>query len=425
MDNNYMEAWFVGFFVGGGDPGSMYGSRIASSPPPTLTSATLQNVTGLHIGDNIGFEMNVDSPTHAGLHIADGTITRISGNNVTFTHLVGKWGPNDNYIAVPDDGKTRPKTVDDPGGVPPCSNNYQGLPIWCSQAYWGGYVPSNITITHNYINKPARWTTYNTVAGKGFFEIKLCDTCLFDGNIMDGANGFTVTVRNQGGRSPWSVIKNLTISNNLATHFAAGLYTLFFDNEELSLESSNIVFDNNLFYGQIDNSAISGFRPQMFKGAYGDNVRISHNTFLQTGKIMVYGNGPSLAGIDDLTNFVFKDNIVGWEAASNVGYSCLDGGTFDVCTPGYVWTKNAMIGTPKGPLYQAQSLASFPSGNWNPATIADVGFTDPASGNYRLLSSSPYYRAASDGKDVGVDMDQLRAHLNGPMPSPMPTRRRQ
>jgi hypothetical protein len=84
-----------------------------------------------------------------------------------------------------------------------------------------------------------------------------------------------------------------------------------------------------------------------------------------------------------------------------------------------------MIGAPAGPLYAAQSLASFPSGNWNPADISTIGFTDPASANYRLLSSSRYYRAASDGKDVGVDMDQLRAHLNGPMPSLTPTRRRQ
>ena len=111
--------------------------------------------------------------------------------------------------------------------------------------------------------------------GKGFFEIKLCDTCLIDGNIFEGRTGFTVTVRNQGGRAPWSAIRNLTISNNLATQFSAGFYSLFFDNEQLSTESSNIVFHNNLMYGEYDDSANTGFLPRLFSGFYGDNVKFT------------------------------------------------------------------------------------------------------------------------------------------------------
>ena len=419
IDNNQMEEWFVAFFIGGGDPGSMYGGTVASSPMPTLTSATLSNVAGLKVGDNIAFEMNAASPTFTNVTVGAGTITSINGNNVTYTRLVGKWGTNDNYIQIPD-GAARPKTVADPGGVAPCTPNFLGKPVWCSKAYWGGYNPSNITITHNYINKPKRWYDYVGTDGKGFFEIKLCDTCLIDGNIFEGRTGFTVTVRNQGGRAPWSAIKNLTLSNNLATQFSAGFSSLFFDNEQLSMESSNIVFDNNLMYGEYDNSSQSGFRPRVFSGTYGDNVRFTHNTVLQSGRIVTYGNGADQAGIDELTGFVFKDNIVNWGTGTQIGYACFDGAP-SVCTPNYIWTKNAMIGAPTGPIYEELSLASFPAGNWNPGTIADVGFTNPGAGNYKLLSTSPYYRKASDGKDVGVDMDQLLAHLNGPIPIPTPT----
>ena len=243
---------------------------------------------------------------------------------------------------------------------------------------------------------------------------------MIDGNIFDGKTGFTVTVRNQGGRAPWSAIRNLTISNNLATQFSAGMYTLFFDNEQLSTESSNIEFSNNLMYGEFDDSAHSGFLPKIFSGTYGDNVRFTHNTILQSGRIMSYGNSPDQAGIAQLTNFVFKDNIVNFGTGSQTGYACYDG-PLTVCTPSYVWTRNAMIGAPTGPIYETQTLASFPAGNWNPQNLSAVGFTNPAAGNYRLLSSSPYYRAASDGRDVGVDMDQLQAHLNGPIPVPTPT----
>lgn len=420
VDNNDMQEWFVGFFIGGGDPGSMYGGTVLSSPAPTLTSATLSNVNGLAVGMGIGFEMNSASPTFPGITVADGVVTAINGNNVTFTRLVGKWGKTDNYISLPDG--VRPKTVDDVGGVAPCSLNYLGLPKWCSTAYWGGYNPSNITITHNLISKPKRWYDYVGTDGKGFFEIKLCDTCLIDGNIFDGNTGFTVTVRNQGGRAPWSAIRNLTISNNLATRFSAGLYTLFFDNEQLSTESSDIVMENNLMYGEFDNSAQSSFKPQVFRGSYGKNVRISHNTILQSGRIVTYGNSADMAGIDDLTGFEFTDNIVGWGTGTEIGYACLDGTSMSVCTPSMKWSGNAMIGAPAGPLPPGeQSLASFPAGNFNPATITAVGFVDPASGNYRLRSDSPLKLKGSDGKDPGVDMDQLLAHLNGSIPVPTPT----
>jgi hypothetical protein len=421
IDNNQMEEWFVAFFIGGGDPGSMYGGKVLSSPAPTLTSATLDNVNGLQVGMGIAFEMNAASPTFTSITVGVGTVTGISGNNVSFTHLVGKWGKTDNYIQIPD-GAARPKTVDDAGGVAPCSLNYLGIPSWCSRAYWGGYNPSDITITHNYINKPKRWYDYIGTDGKGFFEAKLGVRVLIDGNIFEGNTGFTITVRNQGGRAPWSAIKDFTISNNLVTRFSAGFYTLFFDNEQLSTESSDFVFDNNLMYGEFDNSAQAGFRPQLFRGSYGKNVRISHNTILQSGRIMTYGNGTDWAGVDELSNFVFRDNIVGWGTDTQSGYACLDSRDLQVCTPGYVWLKNAMIGAPTGPIYEQQSLATFP-GNWNPADIAAVGFVDPTTGNFRLADSSPYKRSASDGKDVGVDMDQLLAHLNGPIPisTPLPT----
>jgi uncharacterized protein (TIGR03437 family) len=62
-----------------------------------------------------------------------------------------------------------------------------------------------------------------------------------------------------------------------------------------------------------------------------------------------------------------------------------------------------------------------PSGNFYPAIVTDVGFVDFAGGNYRLTSSSPYSKAGSDGKDVGVDFDQLNAALGGSQPSPTPT----
>jgi hypothetical protein len=284
------------------------------------------------------------------------------------------------------------------------------------RAVWNGYVPSDIVITHNYFNKPTRWFDLNRSDGKGMFEIKLCDGCLVDGNVFDGKTGWTVTVRNQGGRAPWSVIKDLTISNNLSVRFSAGFAGLLKDNQRLSKESTNIVVTNNLMYGDTGPDPVYGERPYFFSAVFGRGVSITHNTVLQTGDIMRSGSGPNDPGA--ITDFVFRDNIVNWGIYPK-GYRCFTGAP-RLCTPKYIWTRNVMIGAPTGPLYDQQSLADFPSGNWNPPSIARVGFADPAKNNYRLLSSSPYFRSASDGKDVGVDMDQLLEHLNGPIPAVTP-----
>jgi uncharacterized protein (TIGR03437 family) len=55
----------------------------------------------------------------------------------------------------------------------------------------------------------------------------------------------------------------------------------------------------------------------------------------------------------------------------------------------------------------------YPSGNFFPPAIADVGFVNPATGQYGLLSSSPLHNAATDGADVGMDTTALNAAQTG------------
>ena len=51
---------------------------------------------------------------------------------------------------------------------------------------------------------------------------------------------------------------------------------------------------------------------------------------------------------------------------------------------------------------------SFTSGD-NLNQMAGLGFVNPTGGNYRLAPGAPYKGAATDGKDVGVDIDALDA----------------
>jgi len=47
-----------------------------------------------------------------------------------------------------------------------------------------------------------------------------------------------------------------------------------------------------------------------------------------------------------------------------------------------------------------------------------VRFANLAKGDYRLAGSSPYKHAGTDGKDVGVDFEELSAAMASPTPAP-------
>jgi hypothetical protein len=72
----------------------------------------------------------------------------------------------------------------------------------------------------------------------------------------------------------------------------------------------------------------------------------------------------------------------------------------DYYAPGYVFTGNALIAA-------GGKTNAYPPGNFFPATIADVKFTDVSSSNYRLLSSSPLHLAGTDNLDVGANVGSV------------------
>jgi len=79
-------------------------------------------------------------------------------------------------------------------------------------------------------------------------------------------------------------------------------------------------------------------------------------------------------------------------------------GRFNTCwTSPYQFTKNIVSGG-MAPIHQQNS---WPAGNLFPANQAAIGYTNMAAGNYRLLTTSVGYHAASDGKDIGADISKV------------------
>lgn len=402
IDNCYIDAWFVGFFLGGGDPGTSNKAAVEAS---SGTSMTLSQTANLAAGDYISFRVD---PNHAlnpgGDTWGCAVVSGVNGNTVTFpeTWVSGGGAHHDNKIKGP------PALV---GG----------------EARWRGWIPSDIRVTRTDFFKPKRWYDLNGSDGKGFFEIKLGDRVLIDGCTFDGRTGCTITVRNQGGAAAWSVIRNLLMSNCLFKQFSVIAATLFYDNQRLSMPSSNIRFSNILAYGDVGPDANFGIRPKVFTGQHGDLIEFDHCTILQSGEIIRSGNGdPRFAASEAMSRFRWTNNITNWGTSEQHGFACLNStdGSNEPCAPGYQWAKSVMIGAPKGPLSDGRSMVNFPAGNFNPPTMADVRFISPAIGDYGLKPDSPYVKAGTDGKDIGVDMAQLRAHLSGeitvPIPEPAP-----
>jgi hypothetical protein len=132
--------------------------------------------------------------------------------------------------------------------------------------------------------------------------------------------------------------------------------------------------------------------------AGGSGVTFQHNTFIANlGSSMIENIG------NTVPNFVFKDNIA---ANNEYGVHCQTGDYS--CFPNLFngnMLGNVIFGPPMP--YRPTCGSPYPPRNYCVGTIDKVGFVDIANGNYRLARTSPYKGKASDGKDPGMDMDNL------------------
>ncbi|MBI2468903.1 MAG: hypothetical protein HYV62_14010 [Candidatus Rokubacteria bacterium] len=270
-------------------------------------------------------------------------------------------------------------------------------------------VPSDIEIRRNLFRKPLAWKVGEAGFGgtawtvKNLFELKNARRVLVEGNLFEhnwvhAQNGFAIlfTVRNQDGGAPWSVVEDVTFVNNVVRHAAAGVNILGRDDNHPSQQTKRIRIANNLF------EDVGGARwggggalVQLLDGAA--DVVIEHNTAFQTGNI-VTADGAAHRG------FVYRDNIAPHNAFGLIGTGTGVGNpTLARYFPGGVVTKNVTIGGNAG---------SYPPGNFFPPSLADVGFVDHRRGDYRLAGSSRFRRAGADGRDIGLDVDELAAAMS-------------
>jgi hypothetical protein len=277
-------------------------------------------------------------------------------------------------------------------------------------------VQSDIEFRNNHCFKPLSWKPNDpSYAGrfwtvKNLFELKNAQRVLVDGNVFENnwaqsQDGMAIlfTPRNQNGGAPWSVVQDVTFTNNIVRHSGGGFNISGPDTEAgPSLPSQRILIKNNLI-DDIDGQRWTGGAERAdgeFLQIVGGpiNIKVDHNTVFQSGSIIMAGYAPS-------AGFSFINNIVSHNLYGVIGSDHGSGNdTIAHYFPGSVFRKNVIVGIPQGIVY--------PADNFPPLLLSLVGFVNLAGGDYRLSPISQYKNAGADGKDVGCDFDALKSKIN-------------
>jgi hypothetical protein len=280
-------------------------------------------------------------------------------------------------------------------------------------------VPTGLEVRRNHFTKQPTWRGTWTV--KNIFELKNARQVVIDGNLFeycwtDAQVGYAIlfTPRpNDSGAA--AVVEDVTFTNNIVRHVAAGLHIQgadsLYEADPGSLRGQRIRVANNLFT-DVDGAAWVGDGCFMKIGGARD-VTVEHNTVLQTGAIIKTWGGVS-------ENFIFRNNIIRHNEYGIKGDNQESGWpSINAYFPAAVITGNVLVR--EGSAYWNTDQI-YPAGNYYPWTTNDIGFVDLAGGNYRLAQTSAYRGQGTDGRDPGCDIDALLAATPGTLPpQPVPT----
>jgi hypothetical protein len=295
-------------------------------------------------------------------------------------------------------------------------------------------VPSDIEFRGNYCYKQKSWDGLWTI--KNLFELKNAQRVLVTGNVFEncfkamggqGATALALTVRNQSGGGPWSVVQDITITNNKVHSCGRGFNLTGEDDLHPSQQTKRILIQNNL---------VDDLSSTYAQGATGINIAsvnvpildltYNNNLVLHSGEgrmaVFLSAKEPDQRAAENLT---FENNIITHGKYGVFGSSVGQGmAALTRFAPlNYSWQRNVVIVRMIDDDY-TYCLASFavvyPNNNSVADGLAAVGFTDVNSENYRLSSQSAYKNKGTDGKDPGPDWDLLdgaTAHAKDGKPS--------
>ena len=268
-------------------------------------------------------------------------------------------------------------------------------------------VPSDVEIRRNHFRKPLSWREADASFGgtawsvKNLFEIKMGSRVVLDSNILEYTwqhhqIGFAIvlTVRTESAQVPLAVVEDIEITNNIIRHTGCGVNMLGVDDwkEGSGLgKTQRVTVRNNLFYDIGGHWGCGGRMFQMLNAT--EEITIDHNTFIrQGGSILIADGNPH-------KKFRFTNNIISYGDWGVVGEGIPNGDrVLAHYYPAAEIRKNVIIATQPN---------LNPADNFYIDAYKDLPFQDEAALDFRLAESSKFRGAATDGSDVGTDMNKL------------------
>jgi hypothetical protein len=265
-------------------------------------------------------------------------------------------------------------------------------------------VPSDVTFRRNLLSKPVEWRKQRWQV-KNLFELKNARRVLVEGNVFENnwhaaQTGFAIvlTPRNSGGRAPWSTIEDVTFRNNVVRHVAAVFNMLGTDNTDSSGPLRRVTITNNLF-ADVDHRTWGGNGVFLQFGDGPADIRVEHNTIIHSGNVIsAYGGTKDRP--TPIVGLTYRDNLSRHNQYGVIGASRAFGtDTLNVFFPGALFTNNVLAGG---------NGNRYPGGNFFPAMPDfENQFVDFNGGDFRLAVSSRFRRGATDGADLGANLDNL------------------
>lgn len=299
-------------------------------------------------------------------------------------------------------------------------------------------TPTDIEVRRNHFFKPMIWMQGQPgfigvpFIVKNHFELKNAKRVLLDSNIMENTwggfsqHGFSIVItpKNQSANGhnvcPICQVTDVTIRyatiSNVASVLEIGNVPsatggLPLDGQRYSIH--DIIADSILGAPLLGGGTFALL--ESIPSPVLQNVSINHVTAFPPGHMFTIGADRSAP----MRNITFTNSIVsagtypvwstGLYGASDCAFSDIPVTTVDACFSPTTFSHNAIIDS---------SLANskWPTQNYFPATAGDVGFVNynnGSGGNYELLSSSPYIKAAADGTPLGANTSLVTNSIAG------------
>jgi hypothetical protein len=245
--------------------------------------------------------------------------------------------------------------------------------------------PQNLKFTNNHVYKPLAWKQNTGATVKNLFELKHCNTAiiennLFENNWKDGQVGYAIvfTPRNQNGRAPYTVVKNVSFRWNVVRNTGAGFSILGDDNLQPSQKTENIIIENNLLC-DVDTVAHPGSSGVLFLITRAPkNVLISRNTCTggKLNSFMAIEQSPEQLNV---LNNIFKEGSYGLKTTAGLGIDAFNKQTIES---------------------QFKANCIIPSGARN---------IDYGAGNTKV--ANPFSEGYVSNVDAGVDMVELQKRV--------------